>query len=121
MSTIQEKIFFYTHPGLYKRKLEELRDTEQKVVWILNKYPSTRDSDQKLLFLFWQLNDNFTGVEDVELTPAETITRCRRKINYDYGLYLPLNPAILEGRKISALVVREWALNRTKMKERGII
>jgi len=115
--TIQQKIFYYSQDGLYKRKLEELENAEEKVAYILHHNVKSRNSDTELILLYWQSEGLY--VNDFEMyysniTPAETITRCRRHIQNDLNLYLPTDEEVIRARSISAEAVKEWALNKVK-------
>lgn len=118
-TTIQQKIFLYTHPGIYKRAIEQLEDAESKVVWILNKYPHTRDCDTCLIHKFWKINDKYVGGDDEvilhSLTTPETIRRVRQKIQNEYGLYIPLDETVIESRKIKKEAVRFWAISAKRL------
>lgn len=110
--TKQEKIFYYTQPGLYQRTIDQLENTEEKVIWILNYFEGCRDSDTALLYVYWLEVDKAHGKMKQNLknlTPAETITRCRRKIQNTLGLYLPVDPQVRIARKIKEDAFRDWA------------
>jgi len=116
--TKQEKIFYYSQSGIYKKKLLELENTEQKVIWLLKYYPHLRDCDLCLIKYFHCQVDQWQGgllKEDIHsLTPEETITRCRRYIQNTLGLYLPTQEEVIEARKINEVAVRNWAINNLK-------
>lgn len=65
-----------------------------RVAYILNKYPSTRNSDVTLQLKYW---DEFEPDVAKELTPANlykgtrltSLARARAKIQNEYGLFLP--------------------------------
>ena len=121
MTSRNEKIFKYTNQGIFLKKIEELENTMDKTVWILKHFPKTRDSDNMLMWEFWLQNDRLarTGIFSLEgemrdsiilgFTKAESISRCRRKIQNDLGLYLPTKKEIIKGREISEKAVREWS------------
>jgi hypothetical protein len=61
--------------------------TKEKVKYILENYESTRDDDMKLLSMYWLNETNATifFLQDLpSLTPAESIMRCRRKLQEQY-------------------------------------
>jgi len=117
--TKQEKIFYYTQPGFFKKKLDEFNQAEEKVTWLLGKYEELRNSDKLLLFYYWRLINNYQGeLEDndiLNLTPGETITRVRRYIQNDLNLFLPTDEDVIRAREISALAVSEWARNQGRI------
>ena len=71
-------------------------DTLQgKVAWILNHYPSTRDSDIRLQLEYWEafqpelLSGEFVRKQDLfQLTRLTTLTRARAKIQNTYRLFV---------------------------------
>lgn len=110
--TITEKIFYYEQPRLYQRMIGELETAEERVAWILERHPRTRDSDQWLIYLYWKLVDKAEGkLKHIagQLTAAGTITRCRRKIQHDLKLFLPNDRKIRKIRKIREEVFKHWA------------
>ena len=113
--SLKEKLFYYSQPGIYKKKIEELSECEEKVVWLFAKFPHLRDCDKCLLFEYWKCVDDFYPqfLRDKEiihkLTPAETITRIRRYIQNDLGLFLPTDSDVIKAREISELAVSDWA------------
>lgn len=111
--TITEKRILYTRSGVYKRKIEELENTEERVAHLLNKYPDARNSDKILIWKYWQDIDKLEGMPDedeiLDLTSPETITRCRRVLQNDCCLFLPDDPEIIEKRAIASEAVNEWA------------
>ena len=111
--TQEQKLFYYQQPGIYGKKIEELEETEVKVVRLLHDYPHYRNCDKCLIMGFWVLVDNFKGVLSSDiihgLTPAESITRARRIIQNDLGLFLPDDPDIIMARGICESAVRNWS------------
>lgn len=111
--TKDQKKFYYSNPGLYHRKIQELEECEERVVWLLSKFPHYRDCDKCLIFGYWHLGDGFKGVLSSEqihnLTPAESITRARRAVQNDCGLFLPDDQKVIISRGIAAEAVRVWS------------
>jgi len=110
--TIEQKKIYYSRPGLYRKKLEELESTEEKVIWLLNKYENLRNNDKLLIFAFW-LHENKVSFDLDEsiiksLASPETIRRVRQKIQNEYNLYLPTDQEILESRDICEEAVKDW-------------
>lgn len=71
---------------------QKLRD---KVAWILNHYPASRDSDITLSLRYWEqfqselLDGEMIKKENLfSLTKTNSLTRERARIQNDYGLYL---------------------------------
>jgi hypothetical protein len=66
-----------------------------RVAWVLNRHPETRDSDTTLALRFWATfepdlfgNGNIPAPNLYKLTPQTTLTRHRAKIQNDYNLFL---------------------------------
>ena len=114
MVTIQEKIFYYTHPGIYQKKLQELTTTEEKVAVLLKQHEALRNSDKLLTFYYWILVDGYKGELDnkaiLSLTPAESIRRVRQFIQSPEGLnmFLPTDPEVIQARNITKNAVGDW-------------
>jgi len=55
---------------------------------LLEQYPQTRDNDNLLLSLIWRGESNlfnfYSRLESGKLTPAETIRRCRQRLQLDH-------------------------------------
>ena len=79
----------------------------QRVAYILNLYPETRDSDIKLQIQYWELFEPelFDGVIDIstyfQLTKLTSITRARATIQNDYKLFLASIPVRQSRGKLS--------------------
>jgi len=112
----KDNSFFLKDLELYNRKIRELKISEEKVAWLLNKYPKLRDSDKLLCFHYWTIVDKYKGELNesiiISLTPAETITRVRRLIQNTYNMFLPLKEETIKQRSISEKAVRAWAKNK---------
>jgi|TARA_R100000027_G_C2248156_1_gene93738 hypothetical protein len=72
-----------------------LDSAEQKVAWILNNYPETRNSDITLQIKFWEhFNKDLVSSGQVQLSDMyslprlNSLTRHRARIQNDYGLFL---------------------------------
>jgi hypothetical protein len=81
----------------------KLDTIQEKIAWILNHYPATRDSDTALAIKFWQefqpelLDGAYVELRELyKLTKATTITRARAKIQNTYQLF----QATLATRKV---------------------
>lgn len=100
-------------PGLYERLISDIQLIEEKVARLLHDEPKTRDSDPILVVMFWDKFDNFKHKYFIrkfhDITSPETITRCRRAIQNDCGLFLPVNDNIRKDRKIKQEAFRDWA------------
>jgi hypothetical protein len=84
-----------------KQRLERAADSagkldtvQERVAWILNQYPETRDSDRELWFRYWGLfdSDNWDGhsinLRDAyRVTHPGSLTRARAKVQNTYGLF----------------------------------
>lgn len=71
-----------------------LKETKDKVGFILNNYPESRNSDKKLSWYYWtifeseKINGNSISEETfVQLTNVTSITRQRAKIQNEYKLF----------------------------------
>lgn len=74
--------------------MEKLKNVESNVRVILEKYPETRNNDFKLIskYYWYFCNFDFTkpffnvleNAKELNLTPFETITRCRRRLQAEY-------------------------------------
>lgn len=62
--------------------------TKELVRQLLEQYPQTRDNDNLLLSLIWRGESNlfnfYSRLESGKLTPAETIRRCRQRLQLDH-------------------------------------
>lgn len=120
--TRDQKLFYYTTDGFYKKKLMEMEEVEERVVRLLHTYPQLRNSDKLLVFYYWGLLDRYDGKVDDEtifgLTNAETIRRVRQKVQSlgknGLGLYLPTDPEVRKKRGIAELAVKDWSLGGPK-------
>jgi len=114
---IHDKLKYYSNPFIYFRKIEELKDSEEKVAWILQKYPRARNHDKLLIFYFWKEIDNFQGEMDEEaimqLTNTETIRRNRQFLQNVLHLFEP-DEDIKEQREICQEAVRDYINNKTE-------
>lgn len=118
--TKQEKIFYYTMAGLYLKIINTLETLEEKICWLLKRYPKLRNSDRLLVFYYWIIADKFKGelVDEtiLKLTPAESITRIRRLIQNELNLFLPTEPTVREARDIAEKTWTEWIIKEKEMK-----
>jgi len=118
--TKQQKIFYYTAPAIYRKKIAELETAEERICWLFSNNEHLRNCTKCLIFHYWHYADGFNGGKiDIatvhSLTPAETITRAARHIQNDLGLWLPTDPSQIEARKISQDAVLEWAINKKRV------
>ena len=79
--------------------LELIETHKDRVRELLSKYPQARDDDTVLYFMFAREYTNLMGfrvespgqfanrVLRSEMPPSETLSRCRRKIQNEEGLY----------------------------------
>jgi len=89
--------------------------TKDRVAWVLNHFPETRDSDITLQLKYWETFEshvNKGGLIDpkdlYELTRLTTITRTRATIQNDYKLFLA-SPEVREKRGTLSEEEREKA------------
>lgn len=93
--------------------ISKLNTTYKSVSWVLENHECTRNSDKLLIHYYWHFIDGWKGglTHDkiLSLTSGATISRCRRKIQNDKGLFLPTDHEVLRKRKISAESYAEWS------------
>jgi len=62
--------------------------TKELVRQLLEQYPQTRDNDNLLMSIIWRGESNlfnfYSRLESGKLTPAETIRRCRQRLQLDH-------------------------------------
>ena len=108
----QQKLFLYSQPTFYAKKLEELRNTEKIVVWLLHHNSHLRNCDNCLIKAYELQVDKYDGTLSHEviskLTPKESITRCRRKLN-EIGLFLP-TANVSKLRSVAQESVKDWSV-----------
>lgn len=79
---------------LFKVQSGKLDTLQEKVAWIMNHYPETRDSDVKLQLKFWETFENETYSSYItpeaysNMTRLTSIARARAKIQNEYHLFL---------------------------------
>jgi hypothetical protein len=111
--TRDEKIFFYSQRTIYDRKIDEFDNSEIRVAWLLFHYVHLRNCDKCLIHYYWSFVDGLKEIDSSTihgLTPAETITRCRRHIQNDLGFFLPSEQDVIDARSISQDAVRDWVV-----------
>jgi hypothetical protein len=108
----------YLMPEIYQKKIIELENVEERVVWLLNRKEHLRNCDKCLIFYYWKHVDglNNIGYDTIHaLTTAETITRCRRHVQNDLALFLPTEVDVITARSICEDAVRDWAIHNKKL------
>jgi len=118
----QDNYKLYLEEGnLYNKKLASLKVAEEKVAWLLQRYPKLRNNDKLLVFYYWKyvnvvnfnlLNDNMID----SLTSSETIRRVRQKIQNEYRMFLPTDEIVIKRRRICQEAVHDWAINKVNWK-----
>jgi len=62
--------------------------TKELVRQLLEQYPQTRDNDNLLMSMIWRSESNlfnfYSRLESGKLTQAETIRRCRQRLQLDH-------------------------------------
>jgi hypothetical protein len=62
--------------------------TKELVRQLLEQYPQTRDNDNLLMSIIWRSESNlfnfYSRLESGKLTQAETIRRCRQRLQLDH-------------------------------------
>ena len=92
----------------------EISTLRHRVAWLMNRFPSTRNSDVALQIKYWETFDNHRGshvaLNDLYgLTRLTSITRERARIQNQYRLFLA-DPAIQERRGTLEESEREKAI-----------
>jgi hypothetical protein len=91
-----------------------MENVEERVVWILAKYPKTRNHYNILIFNYWKLVEGMNSFDfydenrQIELTTSESITRACRHIQNELGLFKP-DEEIQDGRAVCEEAVKDWA------------
>jgi hypothetical protein len=97
---------------LDKSMLQTLRKTKDKVKFVMEMFPDTRNNDNLLCTTYWKEVDDVKDIAGVQFaTPAEAIRRSRQLINQK-GLLLATDPLVLEKRKQKA---KEMTAGITRM------
>ncbi|WP_240033785.1 hypothetical protein [Oceanobacillus profundus] len=92
----------------YSSMLEELENKKEKIAFILQHFPDTRENDNLLCSMYWKLVENVEHVDDIaRATKSEVIRRARQKIQNERGLYLPSDPDVIRRRRLTAIDMRE--------------
>lgn len=81
---------------VYQRYLEQLEKVEDKVKYILENIPETRNMKNKdFVFLYWHLVSKLNIISNEvikRLDDPESIRRCRQLVvQHDYSKYGPIN------------------------------
>lgn len=98
--------------------VEEQKEIEKKVERLLEDHQLSRENDTWLTILYWNRVNGinfYIPYSDInKLTPPESITRARRKIQAE-GKLLPENPEVLIKRKVRANLVRNYLAGSPKL------
>src|SRR6476646_10498475 len=93
-STLSEEQETEKKALLLSSRSGKLDTIQEKIAWLLNHYPATRDSDTALEIKFWQefqpelLDGEYVELKKLyKLTKPTTITRARAKIQNTYQLF----------------------------------
>jgi hypothetical protein len=91
---------------------KDVQNTEELVKQVLEEDVEARNNDKWLILMIWQKMQGikvFIPYQQVnDLIPAETITRCRRKIQNTNGEYLPTDPDVIKKRNIKQAAILNW-------------
>lgn len=97
----------------------DLKTIKEKVAYVLDRYPSTRNSDLKLIANYMQIFHNIKTLRDwaihadtVRVTP-ETIRRTRQALNMK-GMYMPTSHKVLKQRGLLQDTFRNFAKGANK-------
>ena len=83
-----------------------MKKTKDKVQFVLEMYPETRNNDNLLCQVYWREVDDVRNMEGIQFaTAAEAIRRSRQLINAQQKL-LATDPLVLEKRKQKAKEMR---------------
>jgi hypothetical protein len=95
---------------------DQLKKIQEKVEKQLEKDSRCRENDLWLMLNVWWAEGYkvYVPYESIEeMTPAESITRARRKIQQE-GRLLPEDPAVIIKRRINAEIVRNFFAGKTE-------
>lgn len=111
--TLKQKLMYYSNPRFFEKEWAKLEDTEEKVAYLLLHKKNCRNDDTYLITEFWRVFNGHKAVilplipeQRVTLTNAESITRCRRKLqqlarkNPDLSYMLPDSEEVIEKRQM---------------------
>ena len=95
--------------------LKKLRTVKERVIYILDKYPETRNNDLYLWLIYVRLFDpvlskyiKFIPYKVLEKAVSfETIRRVRQKVQNELGLYPPTDPKVIKRRRRKAEAMRK--------------
>ena len=97
----------YLDYNIYKNILNDIKHKGDKVGFILEHFPETRNNDRLLCVLFWKLIDECEVIDDlIYATKPEVIRRSRQKWQ-EKGKYLPTDPSVTKRRKLLAEEMRQ--------------
>ncbi|ACK98712.1 MULTISPECIES: hypothetical protein [Bacillus] len=86
--------------------IKALKHTKDKVKFVLENYPETRNNDNLLCTTYWRIIDRIEDIHSIQFaTGTEVIRRARQSLN-EKGLFLATDPKILSKRKRYAKEVR---------------
>lgn len=86
--------------------IKTLKHTKDKVTYVLEHYPETRNSDNLLCSTYWQIIDKVNDINGIPFaTGTEVIRRARQSLN-EKGLFLATDPEVLRKRRQCAKEVR---------------
>lgn len=93
MRTKQQKLLYYNRPWFQDKLKETLEEIEERVAWLLAKYPKLKNSDKLLVNYYHVIFDNWKGQLDdiniLSLANPASIVRSRRYLQNDLGLFRP--------------------------------
>jgi hypothetical protein len=115
--TAEEKQYYLTAPWVFKLKVEELNNVEEKVTWLLARKEHLRNCDKCLIMYYWKIVDGLKKINKQAvhaLTSSETIRRVRQHIQNDLALYLPTDEDTRHARKITEEAYIFW-VQKNKM------
>jgi len=98
----------------YLELLKKLKTVKERVEWLLENFPETRNDDLYLTILYWRYFDKkmskyikYIPYEVIkQAIRPETIRRIRQKIQNEEGKYLPTDPKVLKKRRKMAKLMR---------------
>lgn len=96
-----------------EKLLLELKTTKQKVIYLLENYPLTRNNDFYLQLMFLRVFSNipipYIEWEDIKEFSGklESVRRVRQKIQNDDGMFLPTEEKVLARRRTREKVFRK--------------
>jgi hypothetical protein len=100
---------------------DRIKYLEEKVLFVLEKHPKTRNDDALLTFtIIWEYSNKsikeidgktYVSTEALKWCREDAVKRVRAKIQNERNQFLPTDPLVRKKRRISEETWRSWAFN----------